>query len=87
MDSKVFTTIAVTGFTVAFFHAAIPTHWLPFVLTARVQGWSKARTLAIVVIGGLISSMFLKLVLLPVLYEWAERKFRQPSSETAKPDQ
>jgi hypothetical protein len=52
MDSKVFTTIAVTGFSVAFLHAAIPTHWLPFVLTARVQKWSKARTLAITTLAG-----------------------------------
>ena len=44
MDSKVLTTIAVTGFSVAFFHAAIPTHWLPFVLTGRVQKWSRGRT-------------------------------------------
>lgn len=47
-----FTTIAATGFSVAFFHAAIPTHWLPFVLTARVQKWSKARTLAITTLAG-----------------------------------
>ena len=52
VDSKVFTTIAVTGFSVAFFHAAIPTHWLPFVLTARVQKWSKARTLAVTTLAG-----------------------------------
>lgn len=32
------------------------------------------RPLATVVIGGIISSTFLTLVLLPVLYEWAERK-------------
>ena len=31
MNETVLTTIAFTGFTVAFFHAAIPTHWLPFV--------------------------------------------------------
>ena len=52
VDSKVFTTIAATGFSVAFFHAAIPTHWLPFVLTARVQKWSKGRTLAITTLAG-----------------------------------
>ncbi len=52
VDSKVFTTIAVTGFSVAFLHAAIPTHWLPFVLTARVQKWNKARTLAITTLAG-----------------------------------
>ncbi len=40
------------GFAVAFFHAAIPTHWLPFVLTARVQGWSRPRTLGITALAG-----------------------------------
>lgn len=52
MDSKVFTSIAVTGFSVAFFHAAIPTHWLPFVLTARVQKWNQAKTLLITTLAG-----------------------------------
>ena len=47
MNESVLTTIAITGFSIAFFHAAIPTHWLPFVLTARVQKWSRAKTLAI----------------------------------------
>lgn len=52
MNEAVFTTIVATGFTVAFFHAAIPTHWLPFVLTARVQKWSHAKTLAVTAIAG-----------------------------------
>lgn len=47
MDNSVLTTIAVTGFSIAFFHAAIPTHWLPFVLTARAQKWSRVKTLVI----------------------------------------
>ena len=47
MNDSVLTTIAVTGFSIAFFHAAIPTHWLPFVLTARAQRWSRAKTLGI----------------------------------------
>ena len=47
MTDSVLTTIALTGFTIAFFHAAIPTHWLPFVLTARAQNWSRPKTLAI----------------------------------------
>ncbi|HXA08964.1 MAG TPA: hypothetical protein VNW28_03215, partial [Chthoniobacterales bacterium] len=47
MTDSVLTTIAVTGFTIAFFHAAIPTHWLPFVLTARAQKWSRPKTLAV----------------------------------------
>ncbi len=50
MNSSVLTTIAITGFGIAFFHAAIPTHWLPFVLTARLQRWSRAKTLAITAI-------------------------------------
>ena len=52
MNEAVFTTIIGTGFTVAFFHAAIPTHWLPFVLTARVQKWSRSKTLAVTAIAG-----------------------------------
>jgi hypothetical protein len=48
----VLTTIAISGFVVAFFHAAIPTHWLPFVLTARVQHWSGAKTVAITALAG-----------------------------------
>ena len=47
MNETVLTTIAITGFGIAFFHAAIPTHWLPFVLTARAQHWNHARTLGI----------------------------------------
>ncbi|MGH8095115.1 MAG: hypothetical protein ACREIF_16855 [Chthoniobacterales bacterium] len=50
MNSSVLTTIAITGFGVAFFHAAIPTHWLPFVLTARLQRWNRPKTLAITAI-------------------------------------
>ena len=54
MDASgaVFTSILVTGLSVAFLHAAIPTHWLPFVLAARGQGWSRARTLSVVGFAG-----------------------------------
>jgi nickel/cobalt exporter len=52
MNQTVLTTIAVTGFGVAFFHAAIPTHWLPFVLTSRVQGWNKSKTIAVTALAG-----------------------------------
>ena len=52
MNQAVLTTIAISGFAVAFFHAAIPTHWLPFVLTARVQRWSNSRTIAITALAG-----------------------------------
>jgi len=52
MNEPVLTTIAATGFTVAFFHAAIPTHWLPFVLVARARGWGRGRTLAVASLAG-----------------------------------
>lgn len=41
------------GLTAAFLHAALPTHWLPFVLVARAQRWSIARMLGAVVAAGL----------------------------------
>jgi hypothetical protein len=47
MNNSGLTTIAITGFGIAFFHAAIPTHWLPFVLTARAQRWNRSKTLII----------------------------------------
>ncbi len=47
MNWSVLLTIGITGFTVAFLHAAIPTHWLPFVLTGRVQHWGRGKTLLI----------------------------------------
>ena len=53
MPSPVLTTLAATGFAVAFFHAAIPTHWLPFVLVGRERGWSRGRTVAVAALAGL----------------------------------
>lgn len=52
MNDTVLTTIAITGFGVAFFHAAIPTHWLPFVLASRAQQWGHGKTLAITAVAG-----------------------------------
>ena len=53
MPSTVLTTVAATGFTVAFFHAAIPTHWLPFVLVARARGWGRGKAIAVLALAGL----------------------------------
>src|SRR3954470_17056688 len=53
MHSTILTTVAATGFTVAFFHAAIPTHWLPFGLVGRARGWSRLKTLAVTAFAGL----------------------------------
>jgi len=52
MNEAILTTLALTGFVIAFFHAAIPTHWLPFILTARVQGWNKSKTIAVTALAG-----------------------------------
>lgn len=53
MNSTVLASVAATGFTVAFCHAAIPTHWLPFVLVARTRGWGRAKTLGVTIFAGL----------------------------------
>lgn len=52
MNEAVLLSIMATGFVVAFAHAAIPTHWLPFVLAGRGQGWSRAKTLLVVAVCG-----------------------------------
>ena len=41
------------GFVAAFLHAALPTHWLPFVLVGRAQRWSLAKNLMAVTAAGL----------------------------------
>jgi ABC-type nickel/cobalt efflux system permease component RcnA len=43
----VFVTLAATGFAVGFFHAVIPTHWLPFVVASRAQHWTRTKTLVV----------------------------------------
>jgi nickel/cobalt exporter len=68
MNDVVFTTIVATGFIVAFLHAAIPTHWLPFVLTARAQKWNRPKTLAITTLAGCGHVLFT--TLLGVMVVW-----------------
>lgn len=46
MISPLFLSFAVAGFGVALVHVAIPTHWLPFVLVGRAQGWTLSRVMA-----------------------------------------
>jgi cobalt-zinc-cadmium resistance protein CzcA len=46
---------------------------LPMLLSSGV-GAETQRPLATVVVGGLISSTLLTLILLPVLYDWLERR-------------
>lgn len=52
MNSAYLLTLAATGFGVAFLHAAIPTHWLPFVAIGRARGWTQRRTLGAVALAG-----------------------------------
>ena len=41
------------GFVAAFLHAALPTHWLPFVLVGRAQRWRLTRVMTVAVTAGL----------------------------------
>src|SRR3954467_822861 len=68
MTTGLFTAIVITGFTVAFLHAAIPTHWLPFVVAARAQQWNRAKTLVVTGIAG--SGHVLFTTALGVLVVW-----------------
>jgi nickel/cobalt exporter len=47
VNNVVFITLLATGFAIGFLHAVIPTHWLPFVVAARTQRWTKTKTLAV----------------------------------------
>src|SRR5437016_2312784 len=52
---------------------------------ATGAGAEVQKPLAIVVIGGLLSSTFLKLILLPVWYEWVEKgKYTKAAAGTLK---
>ncbi|MCE5295452.1 MAG: hypothetical protein LLF94_12695 [Chlamydiales bacterium] len=66
--------IAATGFTVAFLHAALPTHWLPFVLAGRGQKWSKGKTLAITALASLGHVSFTTLLGVLVVFLGIETK-------------
>jgi len=68
MDETVLTTIALTGFSIAFFHAAIPTHWLPFVITARAQRWDRNKTICVTALAGTGHVLFT--ALLGLLIAW-----------------
>lgn len=52
MADPLLLSILATGFGVVFMHAALPTHWLPFVLVGRAQGWSHGRTLMVAALAG-----------------------------------
>lgn len=68
MNEALLGTIAATGFSVAFLHAALPTHWLPFVLAGRGQGWTHPKTIAVTALAG--GGHVLFTVALGVLVAW-----------------
>ncbi len=53
LQSSLLVSLLLGGFVTAFLHAALPTHWLPFVLVGRAQRWSLATTLWSVLAAGL----------------------------------
>lgn len=66
MADTLFASILATGLLVAFLHAALPTHWLPFVLVGRGQGWGAGKTLSIAAgagVGHVLSTMALGVLL------------------------
>lgn len=52
MHSSFLVTLVLSGFSVALLHAAIPTHWLPFVMIGRTRGWSRRQIFCAVMIAG-----------------------------------
>lgn len=52
-DVTTFLPFLITGLVVSTVHAALPTHWLPFVLAARTQKWSYPKTVSILLIAGI----------------------------------
>jgi nickel/cobalt exporter len=58
MSSVFLDTLAASSLGVAFFHAALPTHWLPFVLAAHGQNWGHAKALTVTAAAGLGHTMF-----------------------------
>ena len=53
LEQPVLMSLLAGGFAAAFLHAALPTHWLPFVLVGRAQRWNMGRTIGAVVAAGL----------------------------------
>ena len=52
LDNPLVYPLLATAFAAAFLHAVLPTHWLPFVLVGRGQGWSTRRTLGAAALSG-----------------------------------
>ena len=53
LEQPVILSLLGAGFLTAFLHAALPTHWLPFVLVGRAQRWTLPRMMGAVTAAGL----------------------------------
>lgn len=53
LQQPVLLSVLGVGFATAFLHAALPTHWLPFVLVGRGQRWTLTQVLGAVTAAGL----------------------------------
>jgi hypothetical protein len=53
LQQPVLLSLLGAGFATAFLHAALPTHWLPFVLVGRGQRWTLPQVLGAVAAAGL----------------------------------
>ena len=53
LQQPILLSVLGAGLATAFLHAALPTHWLPFVLVGRAQRWSLAQVMSAVVTAGL----------------------------------
>ncbi len=62
MTSALFLSFAVIGFGSALLHALFPTHWLPFVLVGRAQGWGLRRVLAVAAVAATGHILFTTLI-------------------------
>jgi hypothetical protein len=67
VTSALFLSFAVIGFGSALLHALFPTHWLPFVLVGRAQGWRLRRVLATASVAATGHILFTTLVGLLIL--------------------
>lgn len=68
MNTPMLASLIIKGFGIAFLHAAIPTHWLPFVAAAKSRKWSTTKTLGITALAG--GGHVLMTSLLGVLIVW-----------------
>ena len=79
MPERLFLTIATTGFGVAFLHAALPTHWLPFALTAKARKWTNAKTLWVTFAAATAHVLFT--TLLGALAFWGGKELSEEAHE------